>query len=416
MQKTKRIQVFEHDKLTIGTAYGEDSAVFNQKHFDALVKFNQLHNDKYFIVGYKNIKFKHYVGVLQVDNLAIEVIPKADKTSNDKRVWQEALIEMLKTTQKLKVQKVGNANVSNQSIHLLDIYFEWYLNELQTLIRQGLIRKYYSKENNLNKLKGKLFFSKHISKNIVHKEKFLVQHQVYDYNHLIHQILFRALEIVKQVSKGNYLSTSIKKTIESFPDVDRANINANSFNRITINRKTKPYETAIAIARLIILNYAPNVTSGKEEMLALLFNMNDLWEEFILQKLRKAYSNTGFEVWGQESKKFWNGVSIRPDVVIKQGLDTRVIIDTKWKNIWQSKPSSNDLRQMYVYNDYWHSDEAYLLLPHTTSKKVIKESFVEKNHSCGLLWASILKDGVFNSGIGDDIKAVLELEQTLIST
>ena len=103
-------------------------------------------------------------------------------------------------------------------------------------------------------------------------------------------------------------------------------------------------------------------------------------------------------------------------MVIKQGLDTRVIIDTKWKNIWQSKPSSNDLRQMYVYNDYWHSDEAYLLLPHTTSKKVIKESFVEKNHSCGLLWASILKDGVFNSGIGDDIKAVLELEQTLIST
>lgn len=50
---------------------------------------------------------------------------------------------MLRTTRKLKVQQVEEANVSKQSIHLLDIYFEWFLNEVQLLIHQGLIKQYY---------------------------------------------------------------------------------------------------------------------------------------------------------------------------------------------------------------------------------------------------------------------------------
>lgn len=33
------------------------------------------------------------------------------------------------------------------------------------------------------------------------------------------------------------------------------------------------------------------------------------------------------------------------------------------KNIDNSEPSTNDLRQMYVYNHYWNSSKAILLYP-----------------------------------------------------
>ncbi len=117
-------------------------------------------------------------------------------------------------------------------------------------------------------------------------------------------------------------------------------------------RKTAPYETALAIARLIILNYAPNVSSGNERMLALLFDMNSLWEEYILIKLKQAVPD-GVSVYGQDSKRFWKNISIRPDIVIENDKKETFIVDTKWKNIDYSKPSTQDLRQMYVYNDYW---------------------------------------------------------------
>ncbi|MDN3709318.1 hypothetical protein QW060_20080 [Myroides ceti] len=41
-----RIQVFEHNKLIIGRQY--DGVLFSKKHYDALFKLNELHNDKYF--------------------------------------------------------------------------------------------------------------------------------------------------------------------------------------------------------------------------------------------------------------------------------------------------------------------------------------------------------------------------------
>jgi 5-methylcytosine-specific restriction enzyme subunit McrC len=298
-------------------------------------------------VIHKGIKFSHYVGIVQVDDLCIEILPKSDNSTDDKKVWQGALIEMLKVTKKLNVVNVGQANVNKQSIHLLDLYFEWFLNELQILIHQGLVKKYYKEKRNINVLKGKIEFAEHINKNLIHKERFFTSHQVYERNHLVHQILGQALAIVEQMSNGSYIYSKCKTIILDFPEVEKIKANSLTFNSLPKNRKTVPYKTALEIARLIILNYAPNISSGKENMLALLFDMNSLWEEYILKKIQYV-AQDGFEVFGQKSKVFWNGITIRPDIVIRNGSDT-YIIDTKWKKINGNKPSIEDLKQMYIY-------------------------------------------------------------------
>lgn len=224
---------------------------------------------------------------------------------------------MLKVTKKLKVQKVGEANVQKQQIHLLNIYFEWFLTEVNLLIHQGLIKQYYKETKNAKTLKGKLEFSGHISKNIIHKERFYTTHQIYDKDHLIHQILHQALDIVSNLSMRNYLYHQCKKTFLHFPGVKKIKVSENTFSKVPQNRKTAPYKTALAIARLIILNYAPNVSKGSEKMLALLFNMNSLWEEYILVKLKDKESKN-LKIFGQNDKYFWNGISIQPDIIIEK--------------------------------------------------------------------------------------------------
>jgi 5-methylcytosine-specific restriction enzyme subunit McrC len=382
------IQVFEYNSLYIGDKY--KNVRFEQRHFDALVRLNELHKNKYFTVGYEKITFKQYVGVIQVDGLTIEILPKIDNDRKSETVWQSALIEMLRVTRKLKVQQVGEADVNKQQIHLLDIYFEWFLNEVQLLLHQGLIKQYYKETSNVKALKGKLEFAGHISKNLVHKERFYTTHQVYDKDHLVHQVLYKALDIVEKCTKGNYLYSKCKTVQLDFPEVKNINVNEATFTKLPKNRKTAPYETALAIARLIILNYAPNVSSGSERMLALLFDMNSLWEEYILVKLKQAVPD-GVSVYGQDSKTFWKNISIRPDIVIEKGND-KYIIDTKWKNIDDYKPSTNDLRQMYVYNDYWDSKKAMLLYPSNESNEINDDNFISfektpqknNNHKCCL--------------------------------
>lgn len=411
MHSRNSIQVFEYDSLKIGTTRGK--AVFKKKHFDALVKLNELHNNKYFNVGHKKIIFKQYVGVLQVADVCIEVLPKADRSSANKDAWQNALIEMLKVTKKLKVNQVDHANVNKQSKHLLDIYFEWYLKEVEKLLHQGLIKKYYRKQGNLNTLKGKLVFAKQVSLNLVHKERFYTEHQVYDTNHLIHQILNQALSIIEQFTRGGYLYGKCKAVQLDFPEVKPIQATATTFDKLVLGRKEQPYTTALEIARLIIRNFAPNVKSGSEKMIALLFDMNNLWEEYILVQLKKAFRDDEVQVLGQRSKKLWNDISIRPDIVIKRGEKTAMIIDTKWKIIDYNKPSTNDLRQMYVYNEYWQAPVALLLYPSTQGTKVDVSPFKEiegiPKQRCGLAWLNVFnKDNTINRELGTTLKDEIE--------
>ena len=402
MLRENTIQVFEHSFLPI-------EGKFEQRHFVALSKLNALHQYQYFDLKHNGIVFKQFVGVIQVDGLTIEILPKIDKyeseSDENKQKWQSALIEMLRVTRKLKVQQVGEANVSKQSIHLLDIYFEWFLNEVQLLIHQGLIKQYYKETSNVKALKGKLEFAGHLSKNLVHKERFFTTHQVYDKDHLLHQVLGQALSIIASLSKGTYLYSKCKTTQLNFPEVTGIQANEATFSKIPKNRKTAPYETALAIARLIILNYAPNIKSGSEQMLALLFDMNVLWEEYILIRLQQVADEKGFKVYGQNSKGFWKNISIRPDIVIQKGNET-FIIDTKWKNIDYSEPSTHDLRQMYVYNEYWESKKAMLLYP---SNKLNTEQqdftpFSNDKHACSLGKISIFdSENRLNEKIGNTI-------------
>ena len=404
------IQVFEHEFLPI-------EGTFTKNHFIALSKLNELHNDKYFKLRHNGIKFKEYVGVIQVEGLTIEILPKIDSDTNSKTVWQNALIEMLRVTKKLKVQKVGEANVEKQQIHLLDIYFEWFLTEVNLLIHQGLIKQYYKETKNVKALKGKLEFAGHISKNTIHKERFYTTHQVYDKDHLIHQILHQALDIISNLSKGNYLYHQCKKTLLHFPEVKKIKANENTFSKILNNRKTAPYKTALSIARLIILNYAPNVSKGSEKMLALLFNMNSLWEEYILASLKEKETED-LKIYGQDNKYFWNGITLRPDIIIEKnqgGNKETIVIDTKWKKIDNVKPSTNDLRQMYVYNDYWNAQKAILLYPSTKTDFGEFISFdeidnKEKHHQCKLSKTTIFNESnVLDENIGERILNDLKL-------
>ena len=406
------IQVFEHSFLPIEGA-------FEVRHFKALSILNAKHNDKYFKVRHNGILFKQYVGVIQIDGLTIEILPKIDNDKKDEAAWQGALLGMLKVTHKLKVQNLEEASVKKQQLYLLDLFFESYLTEVQLLIHQGLIKQYYKETGNVKALKGKLEFAGHLSKNLVHKERFYTTHQVYDRDHLIHRVLAQALDIISNLTKGSYLHSKCKTTQLDFPDVRCIKANENTFSKLPKNRKTSPYETALSLARLIILNYAPDVSSGSEKMLALLFDMNSLWEQYVLARLKQV-SCHGIKIYGQDSKGFWNGISIRPDIVIEKD-EERIVIDTKWKNIDHANPSTNDLRQMYVYNDYWNAGKAVLLYPSNTNaianfkafEPVTFQAFTEDNaftynrlqHECGVGRISIFKEGtvVLDEGIGDRI-------------
>jgi 5-methylcytosine-specific restriction enzyme subunit McrC len=414
----KNISVFEHQRLYVG------EQGFKQTHLDALLKLNEYHEGNYFEPIAKGIKFNQYVGVIQVDGLTIEINPKADKDDDDYQ-WKGVLLKMLQACGKIKAKSAGAAHVKRQHLNLLEVYFELYLLEVESLVRKGLIKQYRRQTKNTKALKGKLEFAGHIRNNMVHKERFYTTHQVYDSNHLLHQVLSKALNIVDQFTTGSRLHDLSKRVSLNFPEVANKNISEQQLNSVQLNRKSSGYSYALELARLIILNYSPDISSGKEKMLSLLFDMNELWEEYILKQLQKACYGSEISVTGQETKSFWGSNSLKPDIVLRKDNKT-YIIDTKWKRPNKSSASVNDLRQMYAYCRFWDAEKALLLYPGELDENKFKsyktddysklnnverkdENYIPIDHQCKMGFVSVLDGNGLDKNIGKKVFNLLEI-------
>ena len=395
------ITVFEHDKLLIS------HPDFDEYKMKALLKLNELHGGKYLNGLYNGVKFKQYVGVIQVDGLTIEILPKIDDRENP--AWRDVLIQMLKRTGRLKARTLGAANVRRQNLNLLEIYFEYFLNEIQHLQRIGLIKKYRKETKNVQAFKGKLEMAGHIQKNIIHKERFYTTHQVYDKNHVLHQVLKVALDIVAHFTSGSRLSDHCNRVLFDFPIVDRIMVNEQVFNSIVLNRKSSSYRYAIDLARLIILNYSPDIAQGRTRMLSLLFNMNTLWEDYVLAELRRVGDKHGVTILGKVECSIWGDNRLEPDILLLKN-EKNYIIDAKWKQPGNS-PTPGDIRQMYAYARFWNAERVMLLYPGKKSSlfKPFLNAEIDESHECKMGFVTILEGDRLSDTIGTDILKTMGL-------
>jgi 5-methylcytosine-specific restriction enzyme subunit McrC len=230
----KCITVYEYDRLTLSHEH------MDQSKLDALLRFNEFHGNQYLDGIARGIRFKQFVGIIQVDGLSIEVLPKIDR-QGDEATWRNVLLQMLRATGRLKVHTAGDAQVKRQHLNLLEIYFELFLKEVQFLLHSGLAKKYRKQTGNVKALKGKLDFAGNIRHNLVHQERFYTTHQVYDVNHKLNQVLLCALDIVLQFSRGTRLNDLARRVAMDFPEINRIKVTEALLDGMVLDRKTKSY-------------------------------------------------------------------------------------------------------------------------------------------------------------------------------
>lgn len=376
MNKSKNIiQVFEHQTLKV-----DETSNFKISHFNALEKYGYKTKEKYFSIGNKRIKFNNYVGVIQAKNLTIEILPKADNKEDDqltKDKWHDALILMLKECKLIKLNSVSNAKLKLKSASILDLYYDIFLSETEIIFKHGLRKSYRTIHENINKVKGKILFTNHIRKNAFHKEKFFVEHKIFDADNKLNQILLKALVILKNIAHNPTHNIRINKLLLNLEGISEKNIKEKWFHNLKFDRNTERYRQAINLAKLIILKYSPDLKGGNENVLAIMFDMNILYENYVFRKLKALQLDPNIpilKVREQNRTPFWETRGLRADIVVET-KDKHLVIDTKWKVLKDSKPSDADLKQMFVYNLHYDTDLSILLYPNTGIDTAEKKPF-----------------------------------------
>ena len=135
MRNNKPIQVFEYKQLLIG------EKGFTKSHWEALGWYNEKHGGLFFKLTPNGVKFSQYVGVIQVGNITIEILPKISQTveKGDRAKWQNVLIDMLRECRWMKVYAKDKASLRFKPNSILEAYIELFVQECEEIIREGLL-------------------------------------------------------------------------------------------------------------------------------------------------------------------------------------------------------------------------------------------------------------------------------------
>lgn len=400
MVRVRTIRVFEHQLVKVGEEV--DAVTFTASDFNAIAKWVDGRDFPYLKVEHNAIRFTSYVGVIQCGNLCVEILPKLDRWLPTTDAIQGCLIQMLKASRFLKIDTHKSPFIALKSLPLVDLFWKFYLEEVVRLLQEGLVRSYRREEGWKPYLKGKLELSQQLRSGQSVKG-FYTYATTYDYNHPLNAILYGALLVLRRLPLSSSNQQLLGQVMNRFPKVDYAAQLLHKLYPPALDWKTARYWDALFLARMILQDNGPDVRSGTQPGVALIFDMNALFETYIYQMLIRDKPEEA-RVSYQEQRFFWQKRRIRPDIVC-QWKDKRVVIDTKWKMLPKGQPPIEDLRQMYVYNKYFRASKGILLYPKLSLNESISAPFhgvgAGIDHGiCEVRFLDLVKNGRLNLSLG----------------
>jgi len=324
--------------------------------------------------GCEAIQVCNYVGVLQTPcGTQIEILPKIHDGDNETEV-RSILIGMLRYLRSSYFRESRNAMLHDAKMPLAEVFFRYFLGEVNRLVKKGVRSDYVSQEENLKFLKGKLMLSQHIRANVVMKHRFFVQHDEYLPNRAENRLIRSALDTI---AKASHISANQRLCREMqfiFDDVPMSQNYKTDFALCRNNRAMVHYQHVMEWCRLILGQRSPVSSKGAIKTISILFPMERIFEDYVAARLKQSFPD--YQVKPQNRGKYLAShkgqsmFALRPDLVIDRNGKHFCVADTKWKRIDQNDRghkyniSQSDMYQLYAYARKYDCKRVVLIYPH----------------------------------------------------
>lgn len=305
------------------------------------------------------VQAKNYVGVIRLPSgFQIEILPKLDAPHDDLR---GLLVKMLSTLKDFAGKKFLNAELLTEQMPLYEVFIRAYLERVAELVKRGLKSSYVVREENLNFFKGKLLVAENLRRNFAHREKFFVAFDEYSIDRPEHRLIKATLFKLLHSTRDNKNFRLASRLLGDFDSVAASNNYRKDFATVSIDRTNREYQAVMNWTRIFFSGKSFTTAAGKAEALALLFDMNKLFEAYVAEHVRKFFSDK-FTVKIQAREKYLfdapRRFKLKPDIILERD-DEKFILDTKWK--FEISPS--DMYQMFAYAKKYCAKKIFLLCP-----------------------------------------------------
>lgn len=323
--------------------------------------------------GYRSIKFRSYCGVIQAGSLLVEVLPKI---AEDDGFDRTLLLRMIALASDLPLAGLDADRLALQQHSLLLALVRWFCDELARQLHQGMVKTYVTEADTLSSIRGRWRPQLDALRHAGRPDRMHCEFDELTLNNAYNQVLKAALRRVMPLARrSEELSRKASQLLGWMADVDDRSVCVAELDGLTMNRLTQRYGRALMMARWFLSSQAPDLNQGRSDGLALLFDMNVLFQRTLGALIRRVLP-AGLQLREEGPRRHLatdqlgqRQFQMRPDLCILRGHEVLAIADAKWK-LLDVEPESGrhgvaqaDAYQLHAYASTYRCGRVALWYP-----------------------------------------------------
>jgi 5-methylcytosine-specific restriction enzyme subunit McrC len=324
----------------------------------------------------RHAKASQWVGVVQVEGLQVEILPKIE-TQTDEAAGRLNLLAMLAIAGDLPVRSRELASLADRKASLSDLLARLFAERLVEELLKGPDRRYVRRHANLHAFKGKLAVHRQLLRNAAHRERFACDFDELLIDTPLNGVFRAACRLLLRQTKSAKSANPLRRALLLLDEVSDVEVTAQLLDGIALDRKTERFDSVLHFCRMLFAGRSPTARAGESRTFSLLFDMNVVFERFVTSfVLRFVLPRLpGWTLFPQAHRRHryllerhGRGVlRLAPDLLLEDPEGHLLVLDTKWKTLSrrgkQDRASRSDLYQLYAYAQRFGSDRSILLYP-----------------------------------------------------
>ena len=272
---------------------------------------------------------------------------------------------MLAVAYGLPVVESEPATLETQRENLLELLIRLFATRLLAAVRRGLPHRYRLLEEDLRLLRGKLDIRRQLTGHAMRPDRLACRFDELSVDTPLNRVLKAA---VKQLRAATVSPSNARRLDELTARFEFVGERLDPLReQVSLDRTNSTFHRLHRIARRFLAGEWQSTTAGDSEGFALLFPMNQLFEEFIGRSMKRALAprSVRLQAKGRYALNADQGhvFALQPDIVV----DEDIVVDAKWKQLdaeeTTARVEQSDVYQMLAYGRAYKARRLVLVYP-----------------------------------------------------
>lgn len=369
----RRLCVREHQRVPVVEHPSPGAAELSPGEAQALARLCERLKWPAVALEHRAVKFSSHCGLLQAPGITVEILPKITLHEAGER---ELLLRLLALASRLPQSWAEAAHLGAHRHSLTRALVGWFCDELSTQFHQGLVRAYVATKDTLQAVRGRWDPVRDALRTPGRVDRLYCRFDELTENHAMHQVLKAALRRAALLVAGvPAITLPVQALLSWLAEVEDKPCTRQDLDRLPRSRLTARYDRALQMARWFLSDEAPDLSAGAHTGLAVLFDMNALFQAALSRVLKESLP-AGWQLREEGPQRslakdasLKDRFLMKPDLCVLQGDQVRLILDAKWKRLDPLSPDGRwgvgqaDAYQLHAYGHRYGCSRLVLCYP-----------------------------------------------------